>query len=174
MHALVAFASETTHTRTAAESLIEGLGEGGVPAQWCDVAELAPEAVVEADVLVLGTPVHMAGTSASMRAFFERTAPQWLAGQLSGKLGAAFVTAGLGGRGGAELTLISLHAFLAAHGFLLVPMPRGLPGFSEAGCHWGPIVETGLGAGTIREAAREALRAHGRHIAATAARWGPR
>lgn len=174
MHALVAYASETSRTRTAAESLIEGLGEGGVPVRWGDVAELTPEALVEADVLVLGTPVHMGGASASMRAFFERTAPQWLAGRLAGKLGAAFVTAGLGGRGGAELTLISLHAFLAEHGYLLVPMPRGLPGFSEAGCHWGPIVETGLGGGTPSDAARDALRAHGRHIAEAAMRWGSR
>jgi multimeric flavodoxin WrbA len=68
----------------------------------------------------------MGGMESSMRAFCERLAPFWLQGVLIGKLGAAFATAGNSGRGGAELTLISLWANLAEHGLLGVPMHNRL------------------------------------------------
>jgi len=86
---------------------------------------------------------------------------------------AAFVSGGLGGRGGAELTLISLLACLAEHGMLLVPMHNRLDGFREGGCHWGPIAWTnpqGGEAGPTAEHLR-AARSHGRHVAECTARW---
>ncbi len=171
MRAVVLTASETLQTQRAAGFLVEGL-RGGLPSDaqtaCFDCEEADPEELARSDVLVLGTPVHMAGPAASLRRFFERTAPLWLAGTVRGKVGAAFVTAGRGGLGGAEFTLIALHAFLAEHGYLLVTMPRGIPGFAEVGCHWGPIVETGIGQAELSEGSRAGLRSHGEHIAAVA------
>ena len=77
-----------------------------------------------------------------MVALFERVAPLWLAGRLRGKVGAAFVSAGEGERGGGELALLALFAWLAENGILLVPMHNREPGFRDAGCHWGPLART--------------------------------
>ena len=108
-----------------------------------------------------------------MRVFLERIAPLWMQGSLIGKVGAAFVSAGNGGRGGAELTLVSLHANLAEHGLLLVPMHNRQPHYAEAGCHWGPVAWTNPRGGVAGPTPEhlEASRGHGRHVAEWTARW---
>jgi NAD(P)H dehydrogenase (quinone) len=94
-------------------------------------------------------------------------------GTLVGKVGAAFASAGTGGRGGAELTLISLWASLAEHGLLLVPMHNRLPHYAQAGCHWGPVAWTNPRKGEAgpTPAHLEAARFHGRHVAECTSRW---
>ena len=115
----------------------------------------------------------MGGMESAMRVFFERTAPLWLQGRLIGKLGAAFASAGEGGPGGGELTLVSLLAYLAENGLVLVSMHNRMEGFREAGCHWGPLARTnprdGVAGPTQQQLA--AARAHGRHVAECTARW---
>ena len=108
-----------------------------------------------------------------MSAFFERMAPLWLRGQLVGKLGAAFASAGEGERGGTELTLIALLANLAEHGMLLVPMHNRLEGFKAGGSHWGPMARTNPSRGDPgpSDAELAAARSHGHHIAECTARW---
>ncbi len=170
---LVVVASETGRTWRMAEALVAGAVELAAEAQPVRAAEVTDAQLFAADAIVLGTGVHMAGVESPMRVFFERTAPLWLQGSLTGRLGAAFVTAGSGARGGAELTLISLHAFLAEHGLLLVPMHNRLAGYAQAGSHWGPIAWTtprGGRAGPTEEHLT-AARAHGRWIAECATRW---
>ena len=108
-----------------------------------------------------------------MRVFFERIAPLWMQGKLTGRIGAAFASAGNGGRGGGELALISMWAHLAEQGMLTVPMHNRLAGYPEAGCHWGPLAWTNPRDGAAGPTAGhlEAARSHGAHVAATAARW---
>ena len=79
----------------------------------------------------------------------------------------------VGGRGGGELTLISLVAQLAEHGMLIVPMHNRLEGFRAAGCHWGPLAATNPQGGVPgpKEEQLAAARAHGGHVAECAARW---
>ena len=126
-----------------------------------------------ADAVVLGSGVHMGGMESSMRVFFERTAPLWLGGELVGKLGAAFTSSGEGGRGGGELTLVSLLAYLAENGMLLVPMHNRMAGFRAGGCHWGPLAHTNPvdGVPGPSEGELEAARSHGRHVAECTRRW---
>lgn len=173
MKVLVVVASATGRTQRMAEEVAAGAREAGADV----VLRSAPDAddahLMEADAVILGSGVHMGGMESEMRAFFERTAPLWMQGRLRGRLGAAFASGGLGGRGGAELTLISLLACLAEHGMLLVPMHNRLDGFREAGCHWGPIAWTnpqGGEAGPTADHLR-AARSHGRHVAECTARW---
>jgi NAD(P)H dehydrogenase (quinone) len=173
MRILVVVASGTGRTRRMAEELAAGAREGGAEVTLRAAEDAEDAHLLEADAVVLGSGVHMAGMEASMRAFFERTSPLWLQGRLRGKLGAAFTSAGLGGRGGAELTLISLLACLAEHGMLLVTMHNRLEGFLEGGCHWGPLAWSnprGGEAGPTADHLR-AARAHGRHVAECTARW---
>jgi hypothetical protein len=94
-------------------------------------------------------------------------------GALVGRVGAAFATAGAGARGGGELALLALLAFLAENGMLLVSAHNRLEGFSAAGCHWGPIAWTNPRQGVAgpNEAHLVMARAHGRWVAECAARW---
>jgi NAD(P)H dehydrogenase (quinone) len=173
MRILVVVASDTGRTWRMAESFAEGAREAGGEVELVAARDAEPDRARDADALVLGSGVHMAGPESSMRAFLERLAPLWMEGGLIGKVGAAFVTAGNGGRGGAELTLISLWANLAEHGMLLVPMHNRLPHYAQAGCHWGPVAWTNPRKGEAGPTAAhlEAARAHGRHVAECTSRW---
>ena len=173
MRVLVVVASATGRTSRMAEAVAAGAVEAGADAivrraEACSEVDLAA-----ADAVILGSGVHMGGIESSMRVFFERMAPLWLSGALVGKLGAAFVSAGAGGRGGGELALLSLLANLAEHGMLLVSMPNRLEAFGTGGCHWGPVAWTNprLGRSGPTEEHLVAARAHGRHVAECALRW---
>jgi NAD(P)H dehydrogenase (quinone) len=174
MRVLVVVSSATGRTARMAEACAEGVREAGAEALVMKAEQAGPDDVEGADALVLGSGVHMGGMESAMSAFLERTSPQWLEGRFRGKLGAAFVSAGQGDRGGAELTLISLLAPLAEHGMLLVPMHNRLAGFGGAGSHWGPVAWTnprrGEGAGPTQRHL-EAARSHGRWVAECTARW---
>jgi len=170
---VVVVASATGLTQQLAEAFAAGAREAGAEVERVDAESAAAEPLADFDAIVLGSGVHMAGVESSMRAFLERTAAHWLQGRLHGKLGAAFVTSGAGGRGGGELALISLHAALAEHGLLLVPMTNDAPGFASGGSHWGPLAWTNPRDGTPgpTPAHLEAARSHGRHVAECAERW---
>lgn len=173
MRILIVVASATGRTARMAEAVAEGAKQAGAEVVLRRAEEATESDLLEADAVILGSGVHMAGIASSMRAFFERMAPLWLRGALIGKVGAAFATAGAGGRGGGELALVSMLANLAEHGMLLVPMHVREAGFRHAGCHWGPMAWTGPRDGVAGPTAEhlEAARAHGRSVAETTARW---
>jgi NAD(P)H dehydrogenase (quinone) len=173
MKILVVVASATGRTQRMADELAAGAREGGAEVAVRSAADAGDADLLAADAVVLGSGVHMGGMQSSMRAFLERTSPLWLQGALRGKLGAAFVSGGLGGRGGAELTLVALLSSLAEHGMLLVTMHNRLDGFRDGGCHWGPVAWTNPRRGEAGPTADHlrAARAHGRHVAECAQRW---
>lgn len=172
MRVLVVVASQTGRTARMAEAVAAGAKEAGAEVALLRADEAGPDDLLAADAVILGSGVHMGGIESSMRAFFERTAALWLQGALVGRIGAAFVSAGAGARGGAELALLSLWAFLAENGMLLVSSDRS-EGYGTAGCHWGPVAWTNPRRGVAgpTEAHLAMARAHGRHVAACAARW---
>lgn len=173
MQMSIVYASATGRTRRMADAAAEGARAEGAAVVLSAAGETDPASLLDADAVLLGTGVHMAGMEPAMSAFLERTAPLWLAGRLEGRVGGAFVSAGAGGRGGAELVLISLLAALAEHGMLIVPMHNRLEGFGEGGCHWGPLAWTQPRGGRPgpTEGHLTAARAHGAHVARAAARW---
>jgi NAD(P)H dehydrogenase (quinone) len=173
MRVLVVVASQTGRTARMAEAVAEGAKEAGADVVVRRAEEAGDADLLAADAVILGSGVHMGGIESSMRAFFERSAPLWMRGALAGRIGAAFATAGAGGLGGGELALVSLLAFLAENGLLLVPTHNRLEGYTAAGCHWGPLAWTNPrgGAAGPTEAHLALARAHGRHVAECAARW---
>ena len=173
MRILVVVASDTGRTWRMGEAFAAGAREAGAEVALVRAADARPEEAGNADALVLGSGVHMAGIESSMRTFLERLAPLWMQGALIGKVGAAFASAGNGGRGGAELALISLWANLAEHGMVLVPMHNRLAHYAEAGCHWGPVAWTNPRKGEAGPTAAhlDAAHAHGRHVAEWTERW---
>jgi NAD(P)H dehydrogenase (quinone) len=174
MKVLVVVSSQTGRTARMADAVAEGAREAGAEAEVKRAEDTEGEDLEAADALVLGSGIHMGGIESSMRIFFERVAPLWMQGRLVGKLGAAFVSAGAGARGGAELALLALLANLAEHGMLLVPMHNRLEGFAQAGCHWGPVAWTNPRSGKAgpTEDHLAACRAHGRWVAECTARLG--
>jgi NAD(P)H dehydrogenase (quinone) len=172
MKVLVVVSSQTGRTARMADAVAEGAREAGAEAEVKRAEEAEAEDLEAADALVLGSGIHMGGIESSMRIFFERVAPMWMQGKLVGKVGAAFVSAGAGARGGAELALLALLANLAEHGMLLVPMHNRLEGFAQAGCHWGPVAWTNPRSGKAgpTEDHLAACRAHGRWVAECTAR----
>ncbi len=156
-----------------ADACAEGAREAGAEAVVVKAEDAGVEDVDAADALILGSGVHMAGVESSMSAFLERTAPRWLEGRWVGKLGAAFGSAGAGGRGGTELVLLSMLATLAEHGMLIVPMHNRLEGYPSGGSHWGPVAWTSPRNGEPGPTDRhlEAARSHGRWVAECTARW---
>lgn len=173
MRVLVVFASATGRTARMAEALAQGAREAGAEAVLLPASEAQPAQLEAADAIVLGSGVHMGGIESAMAAFFERTAPLWIEGRLVGRVGAAFASAGQGGRGGGELALVRLLAWLAENGLIIVPMHNRLEGFRQGGCHWGPLAWTNPRRGEAgpTEAHLAACRAHGRFVAQCAARW---
>jgi len=170
---LVVVASAGGRTRRMAEEEAAGAAEAGAevvlrPAEEADEGDL-----LAADAVLLGSGVHMGGVASAMRGFFERTAGLWLRGALVGRVGGAFVSAGEGERGGGELALISLLAWCAENGLLIVPMHNRLEGYRAGGSHWGPLARSNPGEGGPgpTPAQLAAARAHGRHVAECAARW---
>ena len=173
MKVLVVVASDTGRTQRMAEAVAEGAREEGAEVTLRQADDVHERHLEEADAVLLGSGVHMAGIESSMRSLFERSAPLWMQGKLVGKVGGAFVSAGHGGLGGAELALISLWAFLAEQGLLMVPMTSRMEGYEEGGCHWGPLARTAPHGGEPGPTAKHlaAARAHGAHVARCAARW---
>ena len=173
MQVLIVFASATGRTQRMAEACAGGVTEAGAEVVLRSAADATTEELLSADAVMLGSGIHMGGIESSMSAFLERTSALWMQGRLVGKLGAAFVSGGMGARGGAELTLLSMLATLAEHGMLLIPMHNRLEGFAQAGCHWGPVAWTSPRDGTVGPTADHlsAARAHGRFVAECGARW---
>jgi NAD(P)H dehydrogenase (quinone) len=173
MRVLIVVASQTGRTARMAEAVAAGAKEAGADVVLRRPEEAGEDDLLGADAVILGSGVHMGGIESSLRAFFERMAHLWMGGELIGRVGAAFVTAGAGARGGGELALLSLHAFLAENGMLLVPAHNRLDGYSAAGCHWGPVAWTNprQGVSGPTEAHLRLARAHGRYVAECTARW---
>ncbi len=173
MQVLIVFASATGRTKRMAEAFAEGVVEAGAEAVLRSADDATMDEVASADAIVLGSGVHMGGMESSMRAFLERTSPMWMKGEFVGKLGAAFASAGMGARGGTELTLLSMLSTLAEHGMLLVPMHNRLEGYGEAGCQWGPVAWTSSRGGQLGPTPEHlsAARSHGRWVAECTRRW---
>lgn len=100
----------------------EGVREAGGEALSLAVNSAKPEDVLDADVLVIGSPCHFAGPSAAVKKFMDATWP--LRGGFAGKVGASFV-ASEHLAGGHELTMISCLAFFLSHGMIVEGGDKG-------------------------------------------------
>jgi len=171
MHILISFHSDYGHTENMATAIAAGC-QASFPDAALHIltAEQTQLSDFErADVIFLGTPVHMGSMAWGMKKLLDSTSKLWMEDLLEGKVGGVFAcSGGLGGAGGGiEQTLISLHSLLLEHGMIAVGFPKSLLGYADAGIQWGVAARTGNHEGmpqAISDAALTACRSYGAHV----------
>lgn len=86
-----------------------------------DIA-LTPEALVEFDGFILGSPTYLGGVSGPFKSFMDSTGRLWRTQQLKGKLAAGFTVSSLPS-GDKQSSLMSMFVFSMQHGMLWVGNP---------------------------------------------------
>jgi len=177
MQILIAYHSDYGATEKMAQAIAAGARVANPAAETTckQASDTTLEDLKGADVIFLGTPVHMGAMAWQMKQLIDQGAKLWMEGALEGKVGGVFASGGgFGGAGGgAEQVLISLYANFLQHGMHVVGFPKSLPGYSGGGLHWGPYGRTGNDEGMpagIDDAALAAARSYGIHVTEMAER----
>lgn len=89
------------------------------------IPEASPEDVVEADVVLFGTPTRYGNVAAQLKQFLDTLGPQWQRGELADKVYAGFTSTATK-HGGQETTLLALYNSMYHFGGILVP-----PGYTD-------------------------------------------
>ncbi|MEM1331693.1 MAG: flavodoxin domain-containing protein [Planctomycetota bacterium] len=172
---LVIYASDYGHTKRAAELVAQGAESvDGTIVRSRSASLATADDVLDADGLIIGSPVHMGSVHWQIKRFIDETLSGcWTRDLLVGRAGGVFTTGGgLGGAGGGcEFAMLSMLAVLAELGVVLVPLPKSTAGFSDSGLHWGPYARCGTREGQQAELPSQCLpllQAHGANIARVA------
>lgn len=83
--------------------------------------EASPQAISDADLVIMGSPTYFGNVSAQMKAFMDSTGGLWVKAAAAGKKFAAFTSAG-NPEGGGDLCLQALHTYAKYMGMLSVPV----------------------------------------------------
>jgi NAD(P)H dehydrogenase (quinone) len=118
---LVVYHSETGNTERMAQSVAEGARSvEGVEVELLSVDEVSTDQLIEADAIIVGSPVYNANVTPEISTFFA----SWpFEGQpLKDKIGAAFVTAG-GISAGEEIVQMNILQSMLVFGMIVVGGP---------------------------------------------------
>jgi len=178
MNILIAYHSDYGNTKKMADAIAAGMqaASDALQIELQQASDVSLDALVAADLIVFGTPVHMGSMAWQMKALIDRAGKLWMEGALEGKIGGVFATGGgFGGAGGGvEQTMIALHANFLEHGMVVLGFPKSLPGYADGGLQWGVYGRSGNPdgmPGSVSEGALAAARSYGAHLAETAARF---
>ncbi|WP_115718220.1 NAD(P)H-dependent oxidoreductase [Gallaecimonas mangrovi] len=143
---LVLYYSKTGATRQMARLIARGVEETGAES-WLrtiidgeDDPKVTEQELTQACALALGSPTRFGGMAAPMKAFWDETAPQWLAGSLVDKPACVFTSAA-SLHGGHESTLLAMMVPLLHHGMMLLGLPYTEPALHSTqtgGTPYGP------------------------------------
>ncbi len=86
------------------------------------VPEAAPSVLLEADLIIMGSPTYFGNVSAEMKTFMDQTGGLWIQAKLAGKKFFAFTSAG-NTEGGGALCLQTLHTYAHYMGMHSISMP---------------------------------------------------
>lgn len=136
---LVVYYSRTGNTAKMADLLAEGVRSQGVETMVKPVEETTLQDLLDAQGIVMGSPTYYGTMAAPIKELIDESVAHH--GALTGKVGAAFSSAG-GPGGGAETTVLDIIKALLIHGMII-------PGDAR-GDHYGP---TAVGAPDARSAA---------------------
>lgn len=127
------------------------------------VTEAAPEDLVWADAVLLGTPTRYGNVAAQLKQFLDTLGPQWAQGQLADKVYSGF-TASSTAHGGQESTLLALYNSVYHFGGILVP-----PGYTDTskfvdGNPYGTSHVSAQGQNPVDDIARTAARVQAERV----------
>lgn len=81
-----------------------------------------PEALLDYDGLILGSPTYLGGVSGPFKSFMDATGGLWRTQRLRGRLAAGFTVSSLPA-GDKQSTLLSMFVFCMQHGMLWIGNP---------------------------------------------------
>ncbi|NPV07242.1 MAG: flavodoxin family protein [Anaerolineae bacterium] len=154
---LVAYYSRSGNTQAMAELIAEGARSAGATAVVKSVEAVSMEDLLSADGIAVGSPTYYGTMAAPVKQLLDESVE--IHGQLEGKAGAAFSSAG-GPGGGQQTTIMDIVAALLIHGMVVQGDPQG--------DHYGPVAT-----GKPDARAAEQCRRAGRRLAALAQRLHP-
>jgi len=124
-HVLIVYHSETGHTARLADAVASGARSvAGSEVRQLSVDSVSHADLAWADALIVGSPVQAANPSAPIVRFLASLP---FDGEMSGKVGAAFVTAG-GMSAGEEATQLAILRAMLVYNLIVV----GGPSWTEA------------------------------------------
>jgi multimeric flavodoxin WrbA len=176
----IVYHSAHGHTEHIARQVL--VGASGIEGVGCELLRAedmarAPEALLEYDGFILGSPTYLGGVSASFKSFMDSTGRLWRSERLKGRLAAGFTVSSLPA-GDKQSTLLSMFVFAMQHGMLWVGNPIlpeehiGVP-YDEAanrlGSWSGLMAQAGHGsaADAFPPGDVKTARMFGRHVART-------
>jgi len=126
---LIAYSTKGGNTEKLAKAIAEGVNSiEGFEAIVKRAKDTTPQDLVEADGIIIGSPVYFGTMSAEVKDLIDRSVV--VRRKLRNKVGAAFTTSGHI-TGGKELTIFSILAAMLIHEMIIVGDPI------EAGGHFG-------------------------------------
>jgi NAD(P)H dehydrogenase (quinone) len=134
---LVTCYSRTGKTRILAEAIGRGVaGTEGVTAEVLSFNRVSASDLVRYDGIVLGSPVYFGGVAAELKELIDDTT--FVRGKLTGKVGAAFTTAG-DRTGGKETAILAIVQAMLIHGMIVVgdPISNSEGNEEHSGGHYG-------------------------------------
>lgn len=120
---LVTYFSETGHTQSLAEAVVEGVRSvEGVTCALKPIADIANADLAAADCIIVGSPTYFGQMAAEVKRVFDLSAKIY--GRLEGKVGAAFTTSG-GAGCGHETTNMSIITAMLVSGMIVQGTTQG-------------------------------------------------
>ena len=116
MKIILVYDSRTGNTEKMAHAVAEGIKETGVEPVVRKVDEANVDELLQAQGLILGSPVYYGLPTAKIKAFIDESIK--LHGKLEGLVGGAFCSAG-GTHTGSETTIMALLEALMVHGMIV-------------------------------------------------------
>lgn len=154
---LVIYYSRTGNTEAMAHEVARGAESTGATVVTRAVKDATLDDLLEADAIVLGSPTYYGTMAAEIKTLLDESVE--IHGQLEGRVGGAFASAG-GIGGGQQTTVMDMLRALMIHGMVI----QGDP----AGDHYGPVC-----VGRPDAAAVERCQRWGERLAALAQRLYP-
>lgn len=115
---------------TLSDEILTKMGAIDAKAMFAQVPTADPQALADADAILIGTPTRYGLPCAQMQAFLDTTGSLWARGALIGKLGGAF-TSTASQHGGQETTIVHLHTFFYHQGMVVAGVPYSVPELSN-------------------------------------------
>jgi NAD(P)H dehydrogenase (quinone) len=138
-----------------------------------DYPEVTLDELVNCSGLALGSPCRFGTMAAPLKAFWEQTSTEWLAGKLIDKPACVF-TSSSSMHGGNEATLLNMALPLIHHGMLLLGVPYSEPELhntESGGTPYGASHVSGLGSSpTLTSSEKHVAKTLGQRLATVAAK----